>query len=68
MIATIYRGAKEIGGTLIELASGGSRVLLDVGHPLFLNGDSIGRDTGNLPTEELLRIWQCFLQLKEFEK
>ena len=56
MIATIYRGTREIGGTLIELASGGSRVLLDAGYPLFLNGDSIGRDIENLPTEELLRL------------
>jgi len=34
MILTIHRGAKEIGGTCIELQSENSRILLDFGLPL----------------------------------
>jgi len=34
MKATIHRGAKEIGGTCIELQSGNSRILIDFGLPL----------------------------------
>ena len=34
MILTIHRGAKEIGGSCIELQSGDSRILLDFGLPL----------------------------------
>jgi ribonuclease J len=30
----IHRGTREIGGTCIELESGGSRILLDLGLPL----------------------------------
>ncbi|MDZ4659342.1 MAG: MBL fold metallo-hydrolase [Bythopirellula sp.] len=35
MQLTIHRGTQEIGGTCIEIASGNSRILLDVGLPLF---------------------------------
>lgn len=31
---TIYRGSRQVGGTCIELKSGGSRILLDLGLPL----------------------------------
>jgi ribonuclease J len=34
MKATIHRGAKEIGGTCIELQAGNSRILIDFGLPL----------------------------------
>jgi ribonuclease J len=34
MKLTIYRGAKEIGGTCIELQAGNSRILIDFGLPL----------------------------------
>ena len=41
----IYRGTHEIGGTLIELKSENSRILIDAGYPLFLNNKPI--DTGD---------------------
>jgi len=34
MQLTIHRGAKEIGGTCVELQSGRSRILIDFGLPL----------------------------------
>jgi len=34
MKLTIHRGSKEIGGTCVELQSGGSRILIDFGLPL----------------------------------
>ena len=34
MKLTIHRGAKEIGGSCVELESGGSRILIDFGLPL----------------------------------
>ncbi|MCL1883151.1 MAG: MBL fold metallo-hydrolase [Defluviitaleaceae bacterium] len=56
MNAVIYRGAKEIGGTLIELQSNKSRLLLDAGYPLFLNGSPIDDKISKLPHEELLQM------------
>jgi glyoxylase-like metal-dependent hydrolase (beta-lactamase superfamily II) len=56
MKATIHRGAHEIGGTLIELNSGNSRLLLDAGYPLFLNGNPIEGDVAKLPHGELLNL------------
>jgi len=38
MLLTIHRGSREIGGTCIELRSGESRIILDVGMPL-VNSD-----------------------------
>ena len=35
MHLTIFRGTHEVGGTCIELATSGSRIVLDVGMPLF---------------------------------
>jgi len=32
---TVHRGTKEVGGTCIEVRSGDSRIILDVGLPLF---------------------------------
>ena len=56
MNATIHRGTNEIGGTLIELNSGNSRILLDAGFPLFLNGNPIDDKTAKLPHGELLKL------------
>ena len=56
MKATIHRGTHEIGGTLIELKSDKSRILLDAGYPLFLNGNPIDDNLAKQPHEELLRL------------
>ena len=56
MTATIYRGTREIGGTLIELKSGSSRLLIDAGYPLFLGGSPIDDSTAKLPVSGLLRL------------
>lgn len=56
MKAVIYRGTHEIGGTLIELCTENTRLLLDAGYPLFLNGDPIDDSVAKLPSEELLKL------------
>lgn len=56
MIATVYRGTREIGGTLIELSAGKTRLLLDAGYPLFLNGNPIDDSVAKLSPEELLKL------------
>jgi len=56
MKAIIHRGTHEIGGTLIELCSGGSRILLDAGYPLFLNGSPIEDSVAKQPPEKLLNM------------
>ena len=56
MKAIIYRGTCEIGGTLIELSADGTRILLDAGYPLFLNGNPIEDGVLKLPPEELLKL------------
>lgn len=38
---TMYRGSKQVGGTCIEIKSGDSRILLDLGMPL---NDKAGKD------------------------
>jgi ribonuclease J len=53
---TIYRGSHEIGGTLIELKTDTTRVLIDAGYPLFLNGQPIADDVAKLPAERLLEL------------
>lgn len=35
MQVTVYRGTKEVGGTCIEISTNDSRVVLDIGLPLF---------------------------------
>jgi len=53
----IYRGAQEIGGTCLEIFSGNTRILLDVGLPLFDAQQQL-LDTRGLKsqsTEELLQ-------------
>ncbi|MGL4557735.1 MAG: MBL fold metallo-hydrolase, partial [Afipia sp.] len=37
----IHRGTNEIGGTCVELAAGGGRILLDLGLPLDGDGDEV---------------------------
>ena len=54
--ATIYRGTHEIGGTLIELVTNNTRLLLDAGYPLFLNGSPINDKLSKLPHDELLKL------------
>ena len=56
MHITIYRGAKEIGGTLIELRTNATRILIDAGYPLFLNNAPIDGDIAKLPYTELLAL------------
>lgn len=55
MHITIHRGTHEIGGNCIEIATDHSRIILDVGMPLF-NEDREPHDTGALrrqSTEQL---------------
>lgn len=47
MQLTIHRGTHEIGGTCIELTAAGSRIILDIGLPLF-NEDREPHDTAAL--------------------
>lgn len=56
MKITIYRGSHEIGGTLIELKTATTRLLIDAGYPLFLNGKSIDAAIAKLPADKLLDI------------
>ena len=41
MQVRIHRGAREIGGSCVEVASGGSRIVLDVGKPLWAGWDEV---------------------------
>ncbi len=54
MQITIHRGAKEIGGTLIELKSNNSKLLIDAGFPLLLNGEPIDTNATKWPVEKLI--------------
>lgn len=56
MIITIYRGTKEIGGTLIEIKTASTRILIDAGYPLFLNNEPISDDIAKLPHTDLLTL------------
>lgn len=56
MRITIHRGTKEIGGTLIELESGDSRIIIDAGYPLFLNGEPIEDEVSTYPSDKLLEL------------
>lgn len=56
MQITIYRGTHEIGGTLIELHSGKTKLMLDAGYPLFLDGKPIDDKISKLAPLELLRL------------
>lgn len=56
MRMTIYRGTKEIGGTLIEVKTDSTRILIDAGYPLFLGGKPIEDKIARLPYQELLEL------------
>lgn len=56
MKLTIHRGTHEIGGTLIELKTARTRLLIDTGYPLFLNGLPIEDDVAKLPAEKLREL------------
>lgn len=56
MKITIYRGTKEIGGTLIELKSLNTRILIDSGYPLFLNDNPIDGSVAKWPHEKLIEL------------
>ena len=52
----VYRGTKEIGGTLLEIASKDTKVLFDAGYPLFLNHNPIDDNLSTRPYEDLLKL------------
>lgn len=56
MQITIYRGTKEIGGTLIEVKTAATKILIDAGYPLFLNNEPIDDKIAKLPHTELLKL------------
>jgi ribonuclease J len=56
MHMTIYRGTKEIGGTLIEAKTDTTRILIDAGYPLFLGGKPIEGKIARLPYQKLLEL------------
>jgi len=56
MQISIYRGTKEIGGTLVELKSGDSRILIDAGYPLFLNNQPIEDEVSSYSYDKLLEL------------
>ncbi|PHQ34382.1 MBL fold metallo-hydrolase [Rhodopirellula bahusiensis] len=55
MQLTIFRGSKEVGGNCIEVQAGETRIILDVGMPLFDEHGQThdGFTLGRLTTEEL---------------
>ena len=56
MQITIYRGTKEIGGTLVEIKTPNTRILVDTGYPLFLNSEPIESNISRLPYTKLLEL------------
>lgn len=56
MNMTIYRGTHEIGGTLIELQSSKTRIMIDAGYPLFLNNLPIEDEVASYSPEKLLEL------------
>lgn len=56
MKITIFRGTKEIGGTLIELKTKAARILIDAGYPLFLNDQPIDDQIAKLPPARLMEL------------
>lgn len=52
----IYRGTHEIGGTMIELKTRGTRILLDAGYPLYYKGEIIDESWVKKPAKELLEL------------
>lgn len=56
MKITIYRGTREIGGTLMELRTDSTRILIDAGYPLFLNGSPIDSKVSKMAYDKLLEL------------
>ena len=56
MNINIYRGTREIGGTLIEIKTLSTRILIDAGYPLFLNSEPISDDIAKLTHTDLLAL------------
>ncbi len=56
MQITIHRGTAEVGGTMIELNTGNTRILLDAGYPLFYRGELIAGEWVKKPYQELLEL------------
>ena len=56
MQITIHRGTHEVGGTMIELNSVNTRILLDAGYPLFYKGEIIDDAMSKRPYQELLEL------------
>lgn len=56
MKLTIYRGTKEVGGTMIEMRTGTARILLDAGYPLFYHGKVIDEQFAKRTYQELLEM------------
>ena len=56
MLITIYRGTHEVGGTMIELKTKSTRILLDAGYPLFYDGKVIDDSWVKRPWQELLAL------------
>jgi ribonuclease J len=56
MQITIYRGTHEVGGTMIELKTKNTRILLDAGYPLFYQGAVIDDSIAKRPWQELLAL------------
>ena len=56
MKLTIHRGNKEIGGTLVEIKSKTTRILIDAGYPIFLNNKPIEKRLASLDCLTLLNL------------
>lgn len=56
MQITIHRGTQEVGGTMIELKSKNTRILLDAGYPLFYRGEVIDDSWRKKSHQELLEL------------
>ncbi len=53
MQLTIYRGTQEVGGTMLEIKTEKTRILLDAGYPLFYNGEVIDDGLVKQPYQQL---------------
>lgn len=56
MQLTIYRGTDEVGGTMIEIKSKNTKILVDAGYPLFYKGKVIKDEWAGKPYQELLEL------------
>jgi len=52
----IYRGTHEVGGTVMELKTQNTRILMDAGYPLFLDGELIDEKLVKMPYQKLLEM------------